>query len=237
MPNITPQNYSHYVTIENQHFLDEALAQGHGVILPSVHINHFFYIIMALIYHKNRYPVVPVGNMENIQIFQFLANPKAIPNLHIVGADKFEIINQKLQHHARINHCLLLMHDMGRLHQLRTPFWDGKHPFLYHTPQSGIKLHQEEESVILPVVAIPSSTPGKQIIRFLDPTPITQVDRLDLDKNSKEYHGRISLEINKILAPYIMGFAHCWEEILNFANGRAGDEIHFEAEYLSWGIY
>jgi hypothetical protein len=124
------------------------------------------------------------------------------------------------------------MHDMGRSHQLRTPFWDGKKSFLYHTPQSGIKIHQEVGSVILPVVAIPSSTPGKQIIRFLDPNSINQIDQLNLDPNSKEYHGRISTEINKILAPYIMGYAHRWEEILNFANGRAGDEIHFEAKIL-----
>jgi lauroyl/myristoyl acyltransferase len=229
LPNLKPSKYSKYIEIENIEYLDNALALGKGVILPSIHINNFFYIIAALTSHPKRYPIAVVANMQNTLLFQNLANPREYPNFALIGSNNFNQIGSKLEAIARKNFCILLMQDMGRAHQLRTPFWIDKHPFLFHTPQSGIKLHRDIGSPILPVVAIPSKKSGKQIIRFLDPTKIAAIDDLNIEKHSKEYHGRISIEINRLFAPYLMGFIHRWEEILNFSDGRAGDELKFPA--------
>lgn len=41
MPALTPENIRRYITVENMHYLQDALAEGHGVVLLTAHIGNW----------------------------------------------------------------------------------------------------------------------------------------------------------------------------------------------------
>jgi lauroyl/myristoyl acyltransferase len=228
IPNVTPEDLSHYVSFHNIDRLDEALSHKKGVILTSVHMAQFFYIF-GIVYHQNHYPLVVVANLANAMLFTNILGQKRLPNFWVIGARSFESIKGKIIKHLNQNHVVFLMHDMGKGTHLRTTFWPGKYDFPWHTPQSGIALHRELGSPILPVVSLPDGEIGKSKIMFLDPSPLQRVDAqlksFTTPEEKKHYHGAMSLELNKILCPYLAKYLHMWEEINNFTSFRGTDEL------------
>jgi KDO2-lipid IV(A) lauroyltransferase len=48
MPALTPENITQYITIENKHYLTNAVAEGHGVVLLTAHIGNWEWLGAAL---------------------------------------------------------------------------------------------------------------------------------------------------------------------------------------------
>lgn len=40
-PVLTPQNFERYISLENRHYMDQALAEGHGVVILTAHIGNW----------------------------------------------------------------------------------------------------------------------------------------------------------------------------------------------------
>ena len=224
-PNIKPKHMDKFIHFKHLDRLDHALAQWKGVVLLSIHTCNFMHTLGALL--MKRYPLTVVGNLQNIALFQNLMGREEFSTLHVIGTTKFENIKEEMENQLKSNRILFLMQDFSNSKQLMTPFWEGKYPFLYHSPQSGISLHRKFGSPIIPVISRPMGELGKSIIEFLNPTPISVIDSHSNTFESKEYHGRMSIAINRLFAPYLIGYAHVWEEILNFYNSRVGDQLNF----------
>lgn len=232
-PNITPKNIQSYLKYSHLDRLDRALAVGKGVLLPTVHIGNFFSIVAALVGHPKKYPLVVIANMGNQKVFEELIVQKGIKHLYMVGRDDFAKLEQILLTHLNANHCILIMYDMGKKTQLRTPFWYNRYPFLVHTPQSIFSLHRKTGAPILPVVAKPINSLLLHEIYFCDPSPLDSVSQQFCIPNTmtskKQIHGELALTLNQILFPYLTAFPHVWEEVHNFTISRSGDELCFIA--------
>lgn len=235
-PNITPSNIDTFLSYSNLERLDKALAIGKGVLLPTVHVGNFFNIVAALVGHSKKYPLVVIANMGNQKVFEELIAKYHLKHLYMIGRDDFPKLEQKLITHLNANHCILIMYDMGKKSQLRTPFCLDKYRFLVHTPQSIFALHRKTGAPILPVVAKPKNSVIYHDIIFCDPSPLEQISQRFSSQNivntqntflKKQFYGELATKLNQMLFPYLAAYPHVWEEVHNFTVSRSGDEIYF----------
>jgi len=108
-PNANKHNMHKWVRLKHQERLDEALKQGKGVIMPSIHIGNFIVLLGGLLLAGNHLAVV--GNLANITLFQNLMPRKDLGRLYVIGTTKFDEIRKQMEFHLQKNHILFLMHD------------------------------------------------------------------------------------------------------------------------------
>ena len=231
--------YKKFIKHDNLHYLDEALAKGKGVLLPTLHTSQLFHALGGLfLYHKTndpskRYDLVTIGGEANAGMYSLIT--ARYPNYHVYITDKFSNLKNKMLEHLKKNHSILLYYDFSSMRQLKTPFvHDDPNTFFKSTPQSLVSLHQESGATILPVITTPDGRIGKTILKFLDPTPITKVSK-EVTKQlengeitKKEYHARLSSAVNNEMHPYILKYPHLWEELMDFGGYVYKHKISFE---------
>lgn len=213
-PNFTTKDYHKVVEFEDIKYLDEALAKGQGVLIPSVHVGQFFHNVAGLLLHPKQYEVAGVGNMANRLIFENVAVMPQYKNVHIVPRDKYGKVKQRLVHHLNKNRIVFLMHDIPRGSNLRTFFTRGKRELLVPTPQGIIALHLLTRAPIVPMVSIPDGRFTKSVVKFLNPKAIQAVSDKFWGAPAEKFHGEMSTAINEALFPYLVKYIHCWEEVM-----------------------
>ena len=211
---------------ERYDLLDRELAKGKGVIVPILHIGEQFHS-PQLFLHPKRYKMSVTASIKNLPMWEY-NNRAHFKNLNIYASTSYSKIAPLLKRDLENNYALTVYHDYSSIKQLRAPVIHGKYPYLIHTPQSYISLHKKTGAPILPLIAFPDGVFGKSKLRFIDNSSIMNTSRKYWEAPKKEFHGRMSTELNRILYPYIRVFAHQWEELMRFAGLRAADKIKFD---------
>jgi lauroyl/myristoyl acyltransferase len=225
IPYLQTHDHLKYLHATNQHFLDDALAQGKGVLMPTLHIGQFFHVLAYCAFMANpdgsaKYEYVVVGTKENISMFSIMIQKQGIkfPKRNVFGivtrnyADMKEVIAR----HLKKNRIVMLFYDFTKITHLQTPFDGADTGFMKPTPQSLIALHQDTGAPIVPAIALPQGYLGKSEIIFFDSAPLSLISKQYEHASDKEYHGRICLELNRIMHPYIRLYPHVWEELMAF---------------------
>jgi lauroyl/myristoyl acyltransferase len=215
--------YVPFFTYENFEALDRAFSRGKGVIIPSLHIGEHFHS-PAIFLHPKKYQMSSIVSIKNLPMYEFNNRPH-FDNLNLYASTSFSKISSYLQKDLKDNRMLLVYHDYSSKKQLRTPFIHKKFPYLIHTPQSYIRLHQLTGAEILPLITVPDKVFGKSILRFIDNSSIMEISKKYWNSPKKEFHGRLSTEINRVMYPYVRKYAHQWEELMRFSRLRAGDKL------------
>lgn len=210
----------------NFEVLDKILETGKGVIIPILHIGQHFHNPGGIFMHPKRYKMSAIASIKNLPMYEY-NNRHHYKNLFIYASTKFDKIKKPLERDLNRGHTLVVYHDYSSKGQLRVPFQVDKFPYLIHTPQSYISLHKRTGAEILPLITIPSNVFGKSKLFFLDNSSIMEVSRKYWNVHAKEFHGRLSTEINRIMYRYIRIYAPYWEEIMRFAGLRCGDKLEF----------
>lgn len=219
---------STYYDYENIEKLDDALALGKGVIIPTLHIGQHLHVPSMLFQHPKHYTITSVISVANMTMYEN-GNREEFDNLYCYASTKFSKISPHLTRHLESNHILLMYHDYSTKGQLKVPFIQGKYPFLINTPQSYIKLHKQTGATILPAIAVPDQVFGKSRLIFLDNSSIMKLSEKYQNSTTQEFHGRLSTEINRVLYPFARKYAHVWEELMRLPTRRCKDELKFEA--------
>jgi len=118
--------------------------------------------------------------------------------------------------HLKKNRIIMLFYDFTKITHLQTAFDGSDVGFMKPTPQSMIALHQDTGAPIVPCIALPQNYLGKSEIVFFDSAPYSEISKKYKNASEKEFHGRICLELNRNLHPYILRYPHVWEELMAF---------------------
>jgi lauroyl/myristoyl acyltransferase len=215
--------------------LDAAIAKGKGVIVTMLHMGEFFHSMAALFQHPKHYYCGGVAAVSNLVLYR-MNNRKHFDQLHIFASTDFEKISGVLERFLKHNGILAMAHDYASPKQLRVPMIYGKFPYLVNVPQSYISLQRKTGAEILPCIAYPNDVLGKSRIVFLDNKSIMDVIQRNADASKREFHGRVSTELNRINYPIIRQYAHNWEEIMNLATVRLADKVQFPANITMEGF-
>ncbi len=231
MPYFCPRNIDRFVKFKNTNYLDQALLQKKGVILPILHIGQFFdSLTINFKQPKNpkipKYDIVILGSLENSKMFE--AKAAKHDTIFVVIAEKYSKIKKNLIEHLENNRIVAIYYDIATKNQLRTQFDESNNSFLIPTPQSIIALHKETGAPIIPTGLYPTNGEiNKQTVIFHNPSEINKISKQYRNASKREYHGRLSIELNKILHPYIRKYAHIWEELIEFGSWRRKLRINF----------
>lgn len=217
-PNIYAHTLSQFITFEGLAYLYDALKKGNGVIIPTVHTGMYFHILAGLAYLPDKNPVVTVVRPRNQTMYENIINRPELRHFFVLPTSKFDKIKSELLNHLQSNHIVVAMFDYSKKRNLRVPFWEEKFPQLITTPQSTIRLHSISGAVLIPAVIEPDGEVGKSIVRFLDPDPIQKYSSSIAHLPQKDYHGRMSIYLNNLFAPFLVRYAHYWEELRKFTH-------------------
>lgn len=226
-PNVTQRTYRRLVTIKDDRFLEDALKEGKGVILVSLHMGQFFHPLGAVALDPRGFKLVIVANMANQLIFENLVTLPPFRSAKVVGRAGYKSIRDELVGDLRANKVVFLMHDMGGNNNLKVPFIPGVKDFLVPVPQGAIALHRSTGAPIVPVLAIPRGRLTESTLTFFDPSPIARVSEQCKALPQKEFHGHMSMAINKILFPELVKYLHTWEEIITIGTRAFDIKLRF----------
>jgi lauroyl/myristoyl acyltransferase len=212
--------YYKYICDKNIQYLDQALEKGKGVILPTLHTGQFFHTLGG-IFIKNttkdpskKYDLVVVGGRDNAAMFAPIT--ARYPNYHVLLTDKFAEVKDKLIAHLNQNHIVVIYYDFSSMKQLRTPFLGKSRAFLKATPQSVAALQRATGAAIVPAVSCPQGEIEKTCIEFLDPSSLNLITEQSNSMEKNLFHKQISIALNQLLHPYLLKYAHVWEELMAF---------------------
>jgi hypothetical protein len=137
-------------------------------------------------------------------------------------------MKEVIAHHLKKNRIVMLFYDFTKITHLQTPFDGSNVGFMKPTPQSLVAFHQDTGAPIVPCIALPQGYLGKSEIVFFDSAPYSTISKKYKNASEKEYHGRICLELNQNLHPYILRYPHVWEELMAFGIWWRLKKIKFE---------
>lgn len=237
IPPLQETDHLKYLHATNQHFLDDALAQGKGVLMPTLHIGQFFHVLAYCAFMSNpdgsaKYEYVVVGTKENISMFSIMIQKQEKKfgkrNVFGVVTRNYSEMKEVIAHHLKKNRIVMLFYDFTKITHLQTPFDGSDVSFMKPTPQSMVAFHQDTGAPIVPCIAIPQGYLGKSEIIFFDSAPYSAISKMYENVSEKEYHGRICLELNRNLHPFIRSYPHVWEELMAFGIWWRLKKIKFE---------
>ena len=158
MPSLTPSNIQKLVTIENRHYLEEALVQGKGVIALSAHIGNWEWLGAALA--MNGFPVASVTKPQpNQQHTRILNEYRQKAGIASFSRDNSEVIGAaKALKQGRV--LGFFIDQDGGPGGIFTPFL-GK---MSSTPQGAAAFARKFQSPIVPVFIVRRPGGGHRII-------------------------------------------------------------------------
>jgi lauroyl/myristoyl acyltransferase len=231
--------YERFFRFTNPEVLNKTLEQNKGAIICVTHIGSFLGTMPGFTLNPQKWKLASVANLTNSTFYQYLISKPAWNNLYVYPSISFKQIGKYLEKHLRENRALIMFADYSMPSQLRVPLEYGKYPYLVHSVQSTIHLHRNTGAPLLVCIAHPDKgCIGRTRFEFIDNTAIMDASNKYWNAPDKEFHGRVSMEINKTMYPYIRKYAHVWEEIQNFACMRLADYLKLPAnlthkEFLS----
>jgi len=89
-------------------------------------------------------------------------------------------------------------------------------------------MHRLTGAPIFLAITHPLGEIGKSLVEFREIESIKEMSRKLKDAPLKEFHGRLSTEINRQINRYLRIYPHLWEEIMNFGRFRLADKVRFE---------
>jgi len=227
--------YQKMFSYENIELLDEAIeeaqSRGTGVIMLVTHLADILNVIPAFTSHPHDYTIASVANISNSLLYQYIINKPIFDSLYVYPSISFRRIGKYLERHLRKGHLLIIYSDYSHPKQPRMPMWPEEYEYLIHTPQSVQKLQRKTDAIIVPCISTPDDgVMGRTHFKILDNSKLMKVAEQYKDSPKKEFHGRLSMEINRTLFPWIKKYAHAWEEIVNFARVRIADSLKFKQD-------
>ncbi|MEX2684677.1 MAG: hypothetical protein Q6373_024105 [Candidatus Sigynarchaeota archaeon] len=226
-PNYTQKNYRKVVMLYGDGYLESALKAGKGAIVTSLHMGQFLHTLGAIALDPRGFKLVVVANMANQKIFENLITLPAFRTTKVVGRTSYKVIKGDLIQALKANKIVFLMHDIAGNNNLKVPFIYGDKEFLVAVPQGAIALHRVTGAPIVPILAIPRGRLVESTIKFFDPAPLLRISEKCKDLPQKEFHGHMSIEINKTLFPYLVKYLHTWEELITFGTRTFDIKMHF----------
>jgi lauroyl/myristoyl acyltransferase len=226
-PNVTKDNYRKIARLENDQYLVDALKQGKGAIITSLHMGQFFHPVGAIALDPRGFKLVIVANMANQLMFENLVTLPAFKTAKVVGSAGFKDIKDELVASLKAGKVVFLMHDIAGNNNLKVPFLPGEKDFLMNLPQGAIALQRATGAPIVPVLAIPRGRFTHSTVRFFDPAPLLAASEKFKTLPQKSYHGLMSIEINKVMFPYLVKYLHTWEEIITTGTRTFDIKIRF----------
>ncbi len=223
-----PPPETSFITFERMDRLAAALAQHKGVILTITHLGELTQAIWGIAKLPQKYPIAIVAYVPHMGIYSYYNQPE-YDHVYLYASTSFDRVSRRLEWHLRQNHLVIIYADFGTARQLRVPFWKNKYPYLIHTPQSYVRLHRTTGAVLLPAINIPDGVIGKTRLIFLDNSKLELLSKKFWNSPSKTFHGEIGTEMNRILNPYLVQYAHVWEQLPELATTRLADGLQFSA--------
>ena len=158
MPSLTPSNIQKLVTIENRHYLEEALVKGKGVIALSSHIGNWEWLGAALA--MNGFPVASVTKPQpNKQHTRLLNEYRQRAGIASFSRDNSEVIGAaKALKQGRV--LGFFIDQDGGPGGVFTPFL-GK---MSSTPQGAAAFARKFKSPIVPLFIVRRPDGGHRII-------------------------------------------------------------------------
>ena len=107
--------YHKYIGHENLHYLDQALEQGKGVIMPTLHTGQFFHALGGIFIRPStkdptkRYNLAVLGGRDNAAMFAPIT--ARYPNYYVLETSKFSEVKDIFIEHLKRNHI-----KIGRAH-------------------------------------------------------------------------------------------------------------------------
>ncbi len=219
-------------SFDTQEHLDKivevAKKRDTGVIILVVHTGDVLNCIPGFTTHPTNYKVTSIANYANSSFYQYIVNTPDFDNLKVFPSTEFKKIGKYLVRFINEGYLCIIYQDYSNKKQLRVPMIEGKFPYLIHTSQSAQALFKKTDAEILPVITLPrDGRMGNTMFKVLDNTEIMKVAHKYRDAPSKEFHGRLSMAINKSIYPWLRAYAHVWEEVTNLAIQRIADDLKF----------
>jgi KDO2-lipid IV(A) lauroyltransferase len=109
LPNLPPEKILHTLDVEGIEYLEQALAQGKGVVLFSAHLGPFNYLAQWIAI-KGYHLIIPVEHLKDKRILDLtvkLRNSKGVQFLPLGGSAPMRAIIKAL----RNNHIVLITAD------------------------------------------------------------------------------------------------------------------------------
>ncbi len=226
-PNVGQKDYRRIVALEGDGYLEGALKAGKGAIVTSLHMGEFLHPLGAIALDPRGFKLVVVANMANQLVFENLITLPAFRSTKVVGRTGYKNIKEELIRELGDNKVVFLMHDIAGNNNLKVPFIHGEKEFLVAVPQGAVALHRVTGAPIVPALAIPRGRLTESTLVFFDPAPLLQLSEACKGLPQKEYHGRMSIGINKVLFPYLVKYLHTWEEIITFGTRTFDIKLRF----------
>ena len=239
-------NNDFFNPIEGFNYLEKALRQKKGVLVPVIHFGNFLHTLYSLFHRRiiiddepQKILVLGLASKENEYLLR--ESNKMIDNFKIIITNNFSELKQTLKDHLKQNYVIFLAHDYFSKSQLRTPFIynSRRYNFAIPSPQMISHLHQCTGSPIIPVVALPRHNLKHSLVKFLpEVNPMTmnissesktlQNEILDFRRGNltkKQKYGLISLLINRELYPNLLRHPFLWQGAFLFFE-RTQFQIH-----------
>lgn len=212
-PNIYFHTVDRFIKFENIHYLDQVLAQGKGAILTTLHSGMYFHSMAGLVYHPKKYSVLTVVQPKNMIMYGSIITRPELRHFKVIPSLDYQKVRKTMNEHLKNNGIILIMFDYSKPNQFRVPAHLEKNPFLITTPQSPIRLLELNGTPIIPTLIIPDGEVGKSIIRFHTPITPPSPNLKITAKNSKKFHGDLSIKLNRFFFNYLKKYAPFWEEL------------------------
>ncbi len=222
-----------FIKFEHLDLLYRELEKRKGVIVPTTHLGQLVHVIYAFSKLPERIPVATVIYTPHLITYQF-TNRVGYDHIFLYASTSFSKISKYLVNHLRQNHIVVIYYDFGTPRQLRVPMWPERFPYLINTPQSVVNLHRKTGASILPCLNTPDRYIHYSRLKFCENQSLMNISAKIRHQPVKIIHGRLSLEINRIIYPTIERYAHVWEQIPDLATARLADELLIPEKCNLW---
>ena len=240
------ENSDFFNPIEGFNYLEKALRQKKGVLVPTIHFGEFLHTLYSLFHRRiiiddepQKILVIGLASKENEYLLR--ESYKSLDNFEVLITNEIGELKETLKEYLRKNYVVFLLHDYFSKTQLRTPFiYNSKRfNFAIPSPQMISHLHQCTGAPIIPVVALPKHNLKHSLVKFLpEVNPLTmnistesktlQKEILDFRRGNltkKQKYGLLSLLINRKLYPNLLRHPFLWQGAFLFFE-RTQFQIH-----------
>lgn len=234
MPNHSPKNITRFIKMEGFEYIESALQEKKGVLVPMIHLGEIYHPTSALL----RKTITIDGKTKKIEVVgivspenEFLLRQFTIrwENVFAIVTGKFSDLKHEIETHLNQNRVVFILHDYFNKRQNRVPFLFGKnkYDFLIPCPQLLAYFHYKFGVPVVPTASFPQRDLTRSLVKFYPPI---NMHNLDPDKESpllkeevlklqqgllsvREKNSLLALKINQILYPSALEYPYYWQMV------------------------